>query len=77
MVHNLWDEPVPDAPAPIEGPTELATLQSWINFAIEQTAGKHTEYERGRAKQELTERCEQRDQEAIDDAKPKFLGVFG
>lgn len=77
LVREVWAEPVPDAAAPVEGVTELATLQRWINFAIEQTAGKHTEYERGQEKQELQERCEQRDLEAIDDAKPGFLDFLG
>lgn len=77
LIPEAWSEPVPDAAAPREGETDLATLQGWINFALEQTAGKRTEYERSQAKQGIVERCEERDREAIDDSKPKFLGIFG
>lgn len=75
LVEDVWNEPVPNAPKPVEGPTDLDTLKNWINFAIAQTAGKMTEYERGKAKVDIISRCEERDQRAIEQAQPK--GLFG
>lgn len=75
LVEDVWNDPIPNAPAPVEGPTDLDTLKSWINFAVAQTAGKKTEYERGKAKVEIIQRCEVRDQQAIEKAQPH--GLFG
>lgn len=77
MVETVYNQPVPDAPAPILGENDLATLKNWINFGVGQTAGKRTEYERSQIKFDLIRRCEERDLEAIKKSKPKFLGLFG
>lgn len=76
LVAGLWEEPVPDAPAPRAGPTDLDTLKSWIGFAGAQTAGKRTEFERAQAVRGIIKRCEERDRRAIEKARPKFLGLF-
>ena len=75
LVKDVWSEPVANAPLPTEGETVLDTLKSWINFGVAQTAAKKTEYERGEAKVEVISRCEARDREAIEQAKPR--GLFG
>lgn len=76
LLDGTWEAPVPDAPAPREGATPLDTLKSWIGFAGAQTAGKRTEYERAQAARTIIKRCEARDREAINRARPKVLGVF-
>ena len=77
LIPNDWKEPVPDAAAPELGETDLETFKNWQNFGIEQTAGKQTEFERAEAQRHIIETCEEMNREAIDDAKPKFLGIFG
>ena len=76
FVADTWKEPVADAPAPVEGSTVLDTLKNWINFGVQQTAGKRTEFERSQEKTALIQRCEVRDQKAIEKSKPKILGIF-
>lgn len=77
LVEQVYNEPVPDAPAPVLGEDDLATLKNWINFGVAQTAGKRTEFERAQAARDITRRCEERDAQAIEKSKPKFLGIFG
>jgi hypothetical protein len=77
LVEDVYNQPVPDAPTPVLGATDLDTLKNWINFGVGQTAGKRTEHERSIAKFEIIKRCEERDAEAIEKSKPKFLGIFG
>ncbi|MEO0699470.1 MAG: hypothetical protein AAFY81_07100 [Pseudomonadota bacterium] len=76
LLAGTWQEPVPDAAAPIKEITDLDTLKNWITFANAQTAGKRTEFERAQAARAITHRCEERDREAIERARPKFLGLF-
>jgi hypothetical protein len=76
MLGGTWEIPVADAPAPVQGETELATTKNWINFALMQTAGKRTEFERAQAARGIIKRCEERDKAAIEKSKPKFLGIF-
>lgn len=77
MVEQVYNQPVPDAPAPTLGATDLDTLKNWINFGVAQTGAKRTEYERAQAARDIIRRCEERDAEAIKESKPKFLGIFG
>lgn len=76
LVEGTYDKPVPDASAPVEGPTVLDTLKSWIAFALGQTAAKQTEFERAQAARAVIKRCEERDRKAVQRARPKVLGVF-
>lgn len=75
LLDGTWEEPVPDAAAPREGPTPLDTLKSWIGFGGAQTAGKRTEYERAQAARQIIKRCEERDRAAVQRARPGFLGL--
>lgn len=77
LVESIYNQPVPDAPAPTDAGDPLATLKNWINFGVAQTANKRTEFERARVTFEIIKRCEERDAEAIQKSKPKFLGIFG
>ena len=76
LVPEAWDEPVDDAAAPVEGETDLATLKSWIGFAVQQTANKRKEFDRAKASRDIIRRCEERDRAAVKRAEPKFLGIF-
>lgn len=76
LLDGTWETPMPDAPAPRQGLTDLETLKSWIGFAGAQTAAKRTEFERAQAARDIIKRCEQRDRAAVDRARPKFLGLF-
>jgi hypothetical protein len=76
LLEGTWQDPVPDAAAPQQGPTDLDTLKNWIVFGLAQTTGKRTEYERAQAARTITRRCEGRERTAISRAKPKFLGIF-
>lgn len=75
LVEDIYTEPVPDAPAPMEGSTGLDTLKSWITFGVSQTAAKQTEYERAQEARGIIKRCEERDREAIEKSQKK--GLFG
>jgi len=76
LLDGTWETPVADAAAPQEGPQILDTLKSWINFGGAQTAGKRSEFERAQAARRIIRNCEAMQQEAIEKAKPKFLGIF-
>lgn len=75
LLDGTWDVPVPDGVAP-KGIDDLALFKNWVNFALTQTAGKRTEFERAQAARGIIRRCEDMMAEAIEDSKPKFLGIF-
>ena len=76
LLDGTWEQPVADAPAPREGADTLETLKNWIGFAGAQTANKRTEFERAQAARQVIQRCEAMQRAAIENAKPKFLGIF-
>lgn len=55
---------------------ELERLKAWINFGIAQTGQLTIANSRTSDAIGIIERCEERDRQAIEDAKPKFLGIF-
>jgi len=62
---------VPGAPLP-----EGYTVGDWMAFADAQTGQLDKANDRTSASIGIIERCEKRDSEAIENAKPKFLGLF-
>ncbi len=76
LLDGTWEDPVPDAAAPREGASVLDTLKSWIGFGVAQTANKQTEFERAQAARQIIKRCEERNREAVKNARRKLLGVF-
>lgn len=85
LVPKEWRNGVASAPAPSGGaqsPSQdeneamVETLKRWINFGLAQTGNLVTANSRTDDAIGIIERCEQRDREAIEAAKPKFLGLF-
>ena len=65
-------------PVGIEGEVEFAEalLNEWIKFGGRQTGQLAKANLKPPAIKGLIQRCEARDREAIEDSKPKFLGLF-
>jgi len=76
LVPSAWRDGVDDAALPPIEQTDLERLKAWINFSIAQTGQLHIANERTADAIGIIERCEARDREAIEEAKPKFLGIF-
>ena len=76
LIPSEWDKPIEDAPTPIEGPTVLDTLKSWIGFGVAQTGKKKNEFERAVQSRGIIKRCIERDQKAVEKSKPKVLGII-
>lgn len=76
LVPADWRNGVPHAPAPAEAASPLDQLKAWIGFGTAE-AGQ-VEKANGRTADTIgiVERCEVRDREAVQRAKPKFLGLF-
>jgi hypothetical protein len=76
LVPADWRGGVPHAPAPAEATDPLDQLKAWIGFGTAE-AGQ-VEKANGRTADTIgiIERCESRDREAVQRAKPKFLGLF-
>ena len=71
LLPSDWREGVPGADLPAGD-----TVGDWIAFADAQTGQLDKANDRTRAAIGIVERCEQRDREAVQRAKPKFLGIF-
>jgi hypothetical protein len=52
------------------------TAGDWIAFADAQTGQLDKSNDRYRASVGIVERCEERDREAVERSRPKFLGIF-
>lgn len=52
------------------------TVGDWVAFGDAQTAQLDKANDRTTASIGIIERCEERDKQAIKNAKPKFLGIF-
>ena len=76
LVPSAWRAGVVNAPAPTQTEDELERLQGWINFGIAQTGQLEIANSRTDDAIGIIERCEERDRQAIEDSKPKFLGIF-
>lgn len=76
LVPQDWRAGVPNAAAPAEAEDDLGRLKAWINFGVAQTGQLEIANSRTDDAVGIIERCERRDREAIDRAKPKFLGIF-
>lgn len=76
LVPADWRKGVGHAPAPAEATDPLAQLKAWIGFGTAE-AGQ-VEKADGRTADTIgiVERCEARDREAVQRARPKFLGLF-
>lgn len=66
-----WLEGVDGAPLP-----EGETVGDWIAFGDAQTAQLDKANDRYRAGVGIVARCEERDRRAIEQARPRFLGIF-
>ena len=71
LLPTEWQEGVDGAPLP-----EGDTVGDWIAFGDAQTGQLDKANDRYRAATGIVARCEQRDRDAIDRARPKFLGIF-
>jgi len=76
LVPGSWRAGVASAPVPARAQDELEQLKEWINFGVAQTGQLEKANDRTTDAIGIIERCEERDREAIERAKPKFLGVF-
>lgn len=76
LVPKDWRAGVENAAAPQEAEDDLGRLKAWINFGVAQTGQLEIANSRTDDAIGIIERCEKRDREAIDRAKPKFLGIF-
>jgi len=76
LVPDGWRSGVPNAPAPAQVDNDLDRLKGWIGFGVTQTG--QLEKANGRTADAIgiVERCEERDREAIERSRPKFLGLF-
>lgn len=88
LIPGSWREPVPHAPdprtvlAPADGSpgAQLAHAvevgKAWMEYGLGE-AGQ-LEKANGRAADaiDIVERCEKRDRAAVQQSKPKFLGIF-
>lgn len=71
LLPNEWREGVPGAPLP-----DGYTMGDWIAFGDAQTGQLDKANDRTTSSIGIIERCEERDKQAIQKAKPKFLGIF-
>jgi hypothetical protein len=76
LIPSEWRDPIPDSGSPVKGASDKETLDSWILFGVSQSEKKRQEYQRKEESLGIIERCQKRDNEAIEKAKPKFLGIF-
>ena len=76
LVPSNWRTGVASSPLPPETEDALKRLQGWINFGIAQTGQLEIANSRTADAIGIIERCEERDRKAIENAKPKFLGIF-
>lgn len=76
LVPTEWRDGVDNAPAPQRSDDDLALLKEWIGFGIAQTGNLKAANQRTDEAVGIIERCEARDREAIEDSKPKFLGLL-
>ena len=71
LLPSEWREGVPGAALP-----QGSTVGDWIAFADAQTGQLDKANERTSAAIGIIERCEARSNEAVDKARPKFLGIL-
>lgn len=71
LLPSEWREGVAGAPFP-----DGSTVGDWIAFGDAQTGQLDKANDRYRAAVGIVERCEERDRQAIERSKPKFLGIF-
>lgn len=57
-------------------PPAVATVADWIGFGDAQTAQLDKANERYDAAVGIVERCEERDRQAIERSRRRFLGIF-
>lgn len=76
LVSQDWRKGVEQAPAPVDAGNDLDRLKAWIAFGVDQSTRLDAANGRTKDAIELIERCERRDFEAIQAARPRFLGVF-
>lgn len=76
LVPATWRSGVANAPAPERSDDDLERLKAWINFGVAQTGQLAIANSRTDDAIGIIERCEARDRQAIERAKPKFLGIF-
>ena len=76
LVPSSWRAGVASAPPPARETDELELLKEWIGFGVAQTGQLEIANSRTADAIGIIERCEERDQQAIENAKPKFLGIF-
>ena len=71
LLPDEWRNGVPGAPLP-----EGNTVGDWIAFGDAQTAQLDKANGRTADAIGIVERCEARDRAAVENARPKFLGLF-
>ena len=76
LIPQGWRDGVANATAPAREADELEQLKEWINFGLAQTGQLEIANSRTADAIGIIERCEARDRRAIEDASPKFLGIF-
>lgn len=76
LVPSAWKAGVASTNLPAQTDDERERLNGWINFGVRQTGQLEKANDRTADALGIIERCEKRDREAIERAKPKFLGIF-
>jgi len=76
LLPSEWEDGVGHAPAPAAQETDLERLREWTRFATAEAAQVEKADGRYTAAIGIVRRCEERDREAIEDSRPKFLGVL-
>lgn len=71
LLPNDWRDGVPGAPLP-----DGNTVGDWVAFGDAQTAQLDKANDRYRAATGIVSRCEERDRQAVERARPRFLGIF-
>lgn len=78
LVPQHWRDGVSGAtpPARVDPADHVALATAWMEFGLAQTGQLAKANERLPDALGIIERCEERDRQSIEAARPKFLGVF-
>lgn len=87
LLPSDWDNGVEGAEVPPEAPPEpadikakldwtLDQLKNWTGFGIEESTRREMANGRYRDAKGIVQRCEKRNEKAVNRSKPKILGIF-
>jgi hypothetical protein len=87
LVPGEWEKGVEGAPIPAASPPKPATLadqlaqaidqlKSWVGFGVDESNRRVQANGRTKDAIDIIRRCEERDRQAVQAARPKVLGIF-